>query len=147
MDCPLFDYTFPCTFGNEVVFKKILGEGVVGRFLSEDSSVEEVRDYFFEVHNPREVEMGNRNHLVIPYVALRSDNVWYLKIREPFFPVSDYLKFRKISKERIRNSLLRRKELSPGGIIVFHCAFPVDYLTSDELVKYDYLYDENSRVW
>jgi len=144
---PLFNYTIPCTCGDTEIFEQLVRSGKFRGFLDKYSSLDRVRDYFFEVHNPYEHGRGNLSHLVLPYEIVSINGDVCAKLATPFFEVPRTFKQRvfsnKILKQTKKITGLRNvlDDMTEGGIIITHARIIVDYAQSkEELVKYNPLY-------
>jgi len=131
----LANYTFPCTIGNMKELEKLEKKlDLVG------ASPEEVRDYFFQVHNPREYSKKNLVHMCVPYgMTSKTEAELYL----PFFEMPDFYKQRKFSDHDIETARKRGvlDNVSEGDILVTHARILVDKVLSQDLKKYGSVYN------
>jgi len=146
MRSPLFNYTWPCTCGHPELFEKLLAKGEVGKYLGEDSSLEEVRDYFFMVHNSRELENRNLAHLVVPYKIENADTDVIARVRQPFFALPNGLNEIRVAISQVEGYVKRDVIVWPnrGDVVVSHAGVIVDMIDEEKLKEYDSLYRNES---
>lgn len=140
-----FNYTSPCVRGDIKLIDSLPNTGVIRKFLNPNSSLEEVRDYFFELHNRVAYINKNYVHMVKPYEVTLDEERIEFRLFQPFFDLPERFGrkvfswkqinfFRGIVKENILG------DLSKGRIIIFHNHFLVDACDKSDLIKYNSLY-------
>ena len=121
----LFLYSLPCHFGRLKVFEKLLNSENFNplRYLNENSCREEVRDYFYGVHNIETYGDRNFSHMLIPY-GVRSDEAVVLDSFNWIDELPDELRNVKLSKRQ--RSRMSKYGLRLGDVIYIHGGWVVD---------------------
>lgn len=144
----LFNYTFPCTLGNEIEFRILMQTGRFRESIDGDRSRTAVRRYFIVDHNAKEIKTAQMNcrlaalaylHLALPYGIIKFGNEKpdHKLVCEIVPPFDKYSEREKIFRNHEVSSAKERGVLKPDlGIVVAHAGIIVDSCSREEIAQY-----------
>ncbi len=138
----LFQYSLPCTYGDETLFKRGNNLQKIKKKLGFNPNREEVINHFLRDHNLETLKLGPMHfpHLVIPYLIENIENKTIeCKIYEPFHKLPELFKKRIIHDEIIKEAEqlgVLKKTLKKEEILMLHENYIVDVLEKKDIIKY-----------